>query len=63
MLRDLAMGAWPLAAVATVLFLAISLYGRKVSYARTVLNALAFGAFAFVATIAIRWLKATYLGG
>lgn len=57
------MGAWPLAAVATVLFLAISLYGRKASYARTVLNALAFGAFAFVATIAIRWLKATYLGG
>lgn len=63
MFQDLAMGAWPLAAVATALFLGISLYGRKGSYARIILNALAFGVFVFFVTIAIRWLKATYLGG
>lgn len=63
MIQDLATGAWPLAAVATVVFAGISLYGRKASYGRILLNTLAFGAFVFCATIAIRWLKAAYLGG
>ena len=63
MFQDLAMKAWPLAAVATALFLAISLYGRKATYGRIIVNALAFGVFVFFITIAIRWLKATYLGG
>lgn len=63
MFQDLAMGAWPLAVVGAVIFLGISLYGRKGDYAKKVVGALGFGVFVFFATIAIRWLKATYLGG